>query len=95
MRTATCTYHCSECGSHFSSLAAFDSHRQGEFGEGKFGDGRFCEEPEDVLDSTGNLRLTPLSVEGECRLARPPKVGVTVWTDAKSLERARTKWAAA
>ena len=29
MSTTTCAYHCRACGSHFTSLRAFDAHRSG------------------------------------------------------------------
>lgn len=28
MRRVCCTYHCRSCGGHFTSLEAFDAHRQ-------------------------------------------------------------------
>jgi hypothetical protein len=36
-KTPTCTYHCRQCESHFSSLEAFDAH----------GPGRPCKWPDD------------------------------------------------
>lgn len=29
-RGKTCRYHCSRCGTHFTSLAGFDAHHEGE-----------------------------------------------------------------
>jgi hypothetical protein len=60
-----CTCHCRPCGSHFTSLRAFDAHRQGP------SDARRCELPD-----TGLVELT-----GICKLADPdmPLAGVTVY----------------
>lgn len=82
-----CTNHCSACGSHFSSVKAFDAHRVGDHESG-----RYCEDPEDIADRDGNPRLA--ARDGEvCALTRPPRIGVKVWTDAKSLQAARRRWA--
>lgn len=35
--TSRCKYHCSACGCHFTSLRAFDAHRQGPFLDGVCG----------------------------------------------------------
>jgi hypothetical protein len=59
-----CTYHCRPCSSHFTSLRAFDAHRQGP------SDDRRCEFPD-----SGLVELT-----GVCKLADPdmPLAGVTL-----------------
>ena len=68
----TCTYHCrgypyGGCDSHFSSLNAFDVHRQGPY-DGE----RVCVEPADVED------LEP--TEGRCDHQRPKvEHAVTIW----------------
>lgn len=86
MKTPTCTHHCRACGAHFSSLQAFDSHRQGPSSE------RYCEVPTGVVDRKNRQRLTPLSEHGECRIRPNPQSDVTIWTDAKGLARARTRF---
>lgn len=77
----TCTHHCRSCGSHFTSLAAFDAHRP------KNGRDGGCEWPDDA----------PLcEVEGgECRIAsaRSHK-GVLLW-EHKNAARARERFGAA
>ncbi len=85
VRVPTCTHHCAACGSHFSSLVAFDAHRRGTFEP----PARYCEEPADMLDTHDRPYFVALSTEGECRLARPPETGVTIWTGRAALERAR------
>ena len=61
----TCTYHCRPWDSHFTSLRAFDAHRQGPAGA------RRCEFPDAGLAE----RI------GGCKLADPdvPKVNVTLY----------------
>lgn len=83
MRTVCCSNCCSACGSHFSSVGAFDSHRSGPPSD------RYCLEPEDVVDADGRSRLAPRTTSGRCHLSNgPPKVGVTVWTFADALGKA-------
>jgi hypothetical protein len=78
---ATCTYHCRECDSHFSSLTAFDKHRI--FEEGHEGDWEFrvCAEPADLRMKSGEPALVQKAVSGVCRLQRGgERSGVTIWT---------------
>jgi hypothetical protein len=81
-RQSTCTNHCVACGSHFSSLGAFDAHRKGEPG------GRWCDEPDDVP------RLAAKSNHGRCDLAAPAfRVnGVTIWSLGSDLEGPPAPW---
>lgn len=78
----TCTYHCrgypfGGCDSHFSSLRAFDLHRQGPH-DGE----RVCVEPADV----SGLEL--LTAEGRCDHQRPrPDGPIAIWTLAGWQER--------
>ena len=51
----SCTYHCRPCGSHFTSVRAFDAHRRGPM------DDRRCELPD-----TGLVERS-----GVCGLANP------------------------
>lgn len=62
-RVATCRYHCRPCGAHFTSLAAFDAHREGPM------DARHCEIPDDLVERDGNCGI----------VYDPPKVGVTLY----------------
>jgi hypothetical protein len=68
----TCAYHCRACGSHFTSLEAFDGHR-----EGPAGGNRICSFPE-------SAELVELS--GSCRVSHPtlPLVAVTIYEHAKA-----------
>jgi hypothetical protein len=61
-----CRYHCRSCGGHFTSLRAFDAHR-----EGSAGSNRDCTFPEDapLVERTGVCKIA-----GELPLA-----GVTVY----------------
>jgi hypothetical protein len=61
-----CKYHCRSCGGHFTSLRAFDAHR-----EGPAGSNRDCTFPEDapLVERTGVCKIG-----GELPLA-----GVTVY----------------
>ena len=63
-----CTNHCSNCGQHFHSVAAFDLHRfRGE-----------------CWDAATDERFIALSRAGQCLLARPRIRGkVTIWMRAK------------
>ena len=84
-KTVTCTYHCSNCDSHFSSLVAFDFHRRGDYSGP---DSRYCEEPMDLP------RLVALSERGRCDLQRPLRTSpVAVWTMRAGLATARTHFA--
>jgi hypothetical protein len=78
-RATTCRFHCSACHGHFSSLNAFDCHRTSH------AEDRHCLEP---LDDD---RFAALSEAGVCSMYAMPRVGVTVWTLAADLERARER----
>jgi hypothetical protein len=73
-RTTTCTYHCSGCGSHFSSLGAFDAHRTGDY------DSRVCDEPLDVGE------LAAKSERGGCDLGDRTRINVPVYALARDLD---------
>jgi hypothetical protein len=78
-----CIYHCSECSSHFASLGAFDTHRDGDHQAGT----RHCLEPLD------DARFAAKTEDGACNVGAnyvDPKHGVTVWQLAVTeAERAR------
>lgn len=93
-RATTCTYHCSGCGRHFHSLAAFDLHRIGDFASGDPDTERRCQSPLDALDDSGEMRLVPLTETGLCRAYEAAEATVTVWTMRGSLDRARATWGA-
>jgi hypothetical protein len=86
-KTITCKNHCSACGRHFSSTAAFDRHRRGSYQ-----DGRYCIEPgvdDEAFEKTGEWIFEALSTSGECRMyddgsGRNIKRGVIVWTLRKT-----------
>ena len=69
----TCTYHCRGwpfrgCNSHFSSLQAFDMHRQGPYDSE-----RVCKDPAEA-------GLEPWTHTGRCDHARPKsRRAVTIW----------------
>lgn len=66
--TAFCSHHCAACGSHFTSLGAFDAHRSGPF-DGE----RVCSFPDDA----------PLvELTGSCRICGPTLAGVTLYEHA-------------
>jgi hypothetical protein len=63
-----CTYHCRSCGGQFTSLEAFDAHR-----EGPAGSHRTCTFPElpegvELVEHTGACKIA----------ADPPQTGVTM-----------------
>ncbi len=70
MPRTTCTNHCSACGCHFHSLAAFDAHR-----EGSYTDGRRCVEPR-----YSETLFVALSEDAVCSMYKTPVAPVTVWT---------------
>jgi hypothetical protein len=73
----TCTYHCSPCGRHFHSLAAFDVHHE------RNDDGwPCCAAPLDLVDKHGQERLVALTDAGECRVYSDVEHGVMIWTGA-------------
>lgn len=79
----TCTNHCSQCGRHFHSLEAFDTHHShDETGW------PVCLDPLDLVDRDGRERLVALSRDGECRIYAKVEHHVTIWTVA-GYERAR------
>lgn len=88
-RVTTCTNHCSQCGRHFHSVAAFDIHlARDETGW------PVCLDPIDLEDRDGRPRLEVLSTEGECRMyddgsGTNIKRPVMVWTTAGTAERVR------
>lgn len=85
----TCTNHCSACGLHFHSVAAFDAHRIGSFSDPD--DPRRCAHPWDLLDKEGKERYVTLTEDGLCAIYEPPQtIRVTVWTLGSSLESARS-----
>jgi hypothetical protein len=49
-----CRYHCRTCGSHFTSLRAFDAHR---------GDG--CDFPVDLIEHAGICRISEFTDNAE------------------------------
>jgi hypothetical protein len=91
-RSITCTYHCSGCGRHFHSLAAFDLHRVGDFASNDPETRRRCEAPIDLVDEHGEMRLTSLTERGLCRSCEAAEAPVTVWTMKGARERARQAW---
>jgi hypothetical protein len=94
VRTQTCRDHCSACGQHFASEAAFDAHRAflGEPGDWSQ---RGCLRAFEVVKSDGSQLLE--AVAGECRIseARPDghgmaRVPAEVWrVELTEAERAR------
>ena len=80
-RRVLCSCHCAACGTHFSSLRAFELHRNGDFATG-----RYCIEP---LDDD---RFAPKDERGACKLGQGEKSPVIVWTLRASL--ARSPWRA-
>lgn len=82
IKATTCTNHCSLCGRHFHSLAAFDVHHERDE------DGWLvCLDPLDLRDRDGRERLAALTELDECRVYAELEHGVTIWTLAGSLER--------
>ena len=71
MSRPKCSYHCDSCDRHFSTLAAFDTHR-GTLDTGR----RFCRDP-------GACELTCL--DGVCEISgatvdgRPVGVEAVIW----------------
>jgi hypothetical protein len=84
-RRKLCRYHCrgdgghKGCSTHFSSLEAFDLHRQADE-EG----GRTCIPPKAVVDDNGINLLHRQTEDGECKVCPPYPVGITVWTTVRS-----------
>lgn len=90
-RAVTCRYHCTTCGSHFSSLSAFDGHREGD------ADSRHCIDPDDAVTRNGSSRLEVKTQTGRCNLARPGESAepITVYTTYGAMDDADGHWAAA
>ena len=77
MTRTTCKYHCRKCGSHLTSLKAFDAHLSGEVGN------RLCEFPPDAFRE----------LSGVCEIAyAEPRTNVTVYEHI-SADRARERFA--
>ena len=75
-RRTTCTYHCATCDSHFSSLAAFDLHRQGSYEPYE----RHCVDPDDVNGDSPYSRLAVKTNSGYCDLKRgEPSESATIY----------------
>jgi hypothetical protein len=83
MTTTCCTSHCSPCGRHFHSVAAFDLHRVG-----KFATGRHCASPNELVAEDGSPMLEALTDSGECRMYATVECNVTVWTLAGARQKA-------
>lgn len=80
-RTKSCTNHCRSCGRHFSSVSAFDAHRQGEYGLPKHSlEGRRCTGPEHIEKPALEV------VSGACAIANPgePLGEVEIWRERVS-----------
>ena len=77
-RARTCFYHCRSCGSHFTSLAAFDAHRPRNAKDGG------CEWPDKA----------PLrEVEGgECRIASARSHKGVLLIEHENAEKARERF---
>jgi hypothetical protein len=82
MSVTTCTNHCSQCGRHFHSLAAFDTHHQRDDTGWPV-----CLDPVDLVDRDGRERLVALTEHGECRMYADAQRDVTIWTTAQSAEK--------
>ncbi len=80
MKRTLCRYHCSACRTHFSSLNAFDAHRDGDHATG-----RYCDEPAD------DERFAAVAENGVCTMYAVERVNVAVWTLAADLQRARQR----
>lgn len=78
MRVTRCQFCCDGCGSHFSSLRAFDAHRVGSSSD------RRCLNPKD------DERFTPVALNARCEMGARAERGVTVWTLASTLAAARS-----
>ena len=82
VRTKKCVWHCGGCGDHFSSVGAFDAHRQ-EMRCVSTGSARKL-----AGKNAGELLLRAWTTDGVCELARGCKnegrvvaalTGVTIW----------------
>jgi hypothetical protein len=86
MARHTCTMHCSDCGPHFHSLAAFDAHLH-RISEGVNQHGARTYEPEH-LDGA-DVGLEAWTHNGHCDLAWPHVSRVTVWQIPMTEQRAQ------
>lgn len=77
MRQRHCQNHCSACGSHFTSVTAFDAHRHGPFD----GD-RICWPEHD-------LPLRPATEDGACDLTATFHEGITIWEHGPQVDKVR------
>lgn len=76
MATRTCRFHCASCDRHFTSLSAFDLHRQGDY------DSRHCADPAE------DQRFVLRADDGECRICAAVIRGIDIWgIEVKDLER--------
>jgi hypothetical protein len=55
-RRVSCTYHCSACGAHFHSEAAFDAHRT----------------PAGCIEPMDHDRFVALATDAKCEIGRYP-----------------------
>jgi hypothetical protein len=76
--TLSCTTHCACCGSHFTSLAAFDAHRVRPHD----GDRR-CS-----LDAP---ELRPATEDGRCELTAEDLYGVVVYEHGPQVDATRAR----
>ena len=82
MSKAYCAYHCAACGQHFTSLRAFDFHREGDF-EGD----RFCV-------AAPEIKGLQIRENGRCRLKVHGKTfRVKLWEYGPDADRARRNFA--
>ena len=82
-RRCSCRFHCSDCGRHFTSIKAFEMHRQGSFDAPRLSlDGRRCVNPEH--DERERYEQVP----GVCGMYAKTE-RATVWRLAEATEKAR------
>lgn len=85
-----CTNHCSKCGTHFHSVAAFDAHREGDHASNDPLLGRHCVHPLDKVGKDGRTPFIALTTVGVCNLTGTAALSdVTIWTLRDKLEQAR------
>jgi hypothetical protein len=76
-----CIHCCRRCGSHFSSLAAWEAHRSGPF-DGE----RVC------WSTDRELPLRRKTESGVCDLVGMTQIGVVIWEHGPSADRARDRY---
>jgi hypothetical protein len=86
MARQTCTMHCSDCGRHFHSLAAFDAHLR-RVNEGVNDHGARSYDLKHLDGS--DVGLEAWTREGHCDLVWPHVSGVTIWQMPMTAERAQ------